>query len=290
MPVKVKASSSSVLMIMVVWTYCSRSLLPMVYNVEGYVMRLSCVRFASLHRRQDKCLLRQSTTSNEKSTLLIDGENQSRPMDFNQTFNKQIGFSNDTTTLIDPYSTASTWSTPTLLESAESRIPGSKEGYYITRIYKINPAGFDLDSIPGMKGNDLYLKRLEITTRNVSVPVALMMLDPIEYPSRSQAIKACRKANIVIYRGPIKWDMTDREVLSDTSKCQRARVGDRVFPGDVLACQIRIGDGVFPAMHHRKPPFELPVIFEDDHFAIGRYICATSPKRIYCRPGFHHAQ
>lgn len=29
-----------------------------------------------------------------------------------------------------------------------------------------------------------------------------------------------------------------------------------------------MGEGYFPVMNHEKPPFELPVVFEDDHFAI----------------------
>ncbi len=31
---------------------------------------------------------------------------------------------------------------------------------------------------------------------------------------------------------------------------------------------MRMGEGYFPVMGHKKPPFDLPVIFEDDHFAI----------------------
>jgi hypothetical protein len=209
-------------------------------------------------------MLRQSHSSNEKSTLWLDDENESRPMEFTRTPREQIGISNDAT-LFDPHSNPFTASM-----SAVSRIPGSKEGYYVVNVYKTNPDGFDLASITGIKGSDLYLERLETTTHNVSVPLALMMLDPEEYPSASQARKACRKANIVIHRGPIPVDKTGREGLFDASKCQRARVGDRVFPGDVLAKQVRIGDGAFPDMYHGKPPFKLPVIFEDDHFAIGR--------------------
>jgi hypothetical protein len=39
---------------------------------------------------------------------------------------------------------------------------------------------------------------------------------------------------------------------------------------DVIAKQTRMGDGHYPTMHHKKPPFDLPVMFEDDHFAIGK--------------------
>ena len=30
-----------------------------------------------------------------------------------------------------------------------------------------------------------------------------------------------------------------------------------------------MGPGYFPVMNHKKPPFDLPVLYEDDHFAIG---------------------
>ena len=32
-----------------------------------------------------------------------------------------------------------------------------------------------------------------------------------------------------------------------------------------------MGDGHYPDMNYKKPPFDLPVVFEDDHFAIGTY-------------------
>jgi 23S rRNA-/tRNA-specific pseudouridylate synthase len=46
------------------------------------------------------------------------------------------------------------------------------------------------------------------------------------------------------------------------------RVGDRVFPGDILCKQVRVGDGYSPILFYKKPPFDLPVIIEDDHFAL----------------------
>jgi hypothetical protein len=39
---------------------------------------------------------------------------------------------------------------------------------------------------------------------------------------------------------------------------------------DVIGKQVRMGDGYFPIMLHKKPPFDLPVIYEDDYFAIGK--------------------
>jgi hypothetical protein len=151
--------------------------------------------------------------------------------------------------------------------------PGTIDGFSITKMYKTDlDSGFDMDQIKSLVDSD-DIRRLELTPRNISVPVALMMLDPVEYPTKSRARKACRKANIMIHRGPLQNDEESGEVIFDAEKCIRARVGFRIFPGDVLCKQVRIGDGKVPAMRHKKPPFELPVIFEDDHFAIGKQKC-----------------
>lgn len=150
----------------------------------------------------------------------------------------------------------------------DNLVPGANEGFYIVKTYKTDPNGFDLNALQNLEEKDV--ERLDITPQNISVPLALMVLDPIEYPSRSRARKACRKANIMIHRGPLETDELGKEEVFDSAKCQRARVGDRIFPGDVLAKQIRIGDGLFPVLGHKRPPFDLPVIYEDDHFAIGK--------------------
>jgi hypothetical protein len=39
---------------------------------------------------------------------------------------------------------------------------------------------------------------------------------------------------------------------------------------DVIAKQIRVGGGFYPSLECAKPPFELPVIYEDDHVAVGK--------------------
>jgi hypothetical protein len=161
-------------------------------------------------------------------------------------------------------------SSSTNSSTLQGLIPGSNEGFYIVKTYKTNPSRFNLQAVQNLIEENEF-DRLGLTTQNISVPVALMVLDPDEYPSRSRARKACRKANILIHRGPLGIDEdSGEEIVFDAEKCMRARVGDRVFPGDVLAKQVRMGDGYFPVLGHKKPPFDLPVIFEDDHFAIGK--------------------
>ncbi|KAL3903537.1 MAG: hypothetical protein SGILL_010408, partial [Bacillariaceae sp.] len=146
-------------------------------------------------------------------------------------------------------------------------IPGSTDGFYIVKTYPTDLSGFDLNRIEDLVDPSEF-ERLEVTPHNISVPLALMLLDPDEYPSRSRARKACRKANIMIHRGPLDKDEAGNDVVFDSEKCIRARVGDRVYPGDVIGKQVRIGSGNFSVMNYKKPPFELPVVYEDDHFAI----------------------
>ena len=38
---------------------------------------------------------------------------------------------------------------------------------------------------------------------------------------------------------------------------------------DVIGRQVRMHGGFYPGMNSNKPPFELPVVYEDDHFAVG---------------------
>jgi RluA family pseudouridine synthase len=146
----------------------------------------------------------------------------------------------------------------------ENLIPGSTPGFYVIKQYKTLPGEFDLDRI---KMHEDF-QRLELTPHNISVPAALMLLDPDEFPSRSRARKACRKANIMIHRGPLQVHKETGQEVFDPNKCERARVGDRVFAGDVIAKQVRMGPGSFPILNHKRPPFELPVIYEDDYFAV----------------------
>ncbi len=152
---------------------------------------------------------------------------------------------------------------------SEKVFPGTIPGFSVTKMYKTDEeSGFDMDQIKEFIDAD-EMSRLELTPMNISVPAALMMLDPDEYPTKSRARKACRKANIMIHRGSLEVDDENGEEIVDPDKCVLVRVGDRVFPGDVICKQVRMGDGKMPRMSHEKPPFELPVVFEDDHFAIG---------------------
>lgn len=117
------------------------------------------------------------------------------------------------------------------IEEADDRLPkGTSEGFYIVKTYNCDDSIFDQENIRKLFGDE-DVSRLSLTSTNITIPVALMLLDKDEYPSTSRARKACRKANIMIHRGPLVKDPKTGEENFESSKCVRARVGDRVFPG-----------------------------------------------------------
>ena len=116
-------------------------------------------------------------------------------------------------------------------ESTTINLPkGTNEGFYIVKTFTLETKKFDMDHLRTIV-DDNDIERLDLNPHNISVPVALLIADPLEFPSISRARKACRKANIIIHRGPLMVDPDSGEQTFDPTKCLRARVGDRVFPG-----------------------------------------------------------
>lgn len=144
---------------------------------------------------------------------------------------------------------------------------GIPKGFYVVKHYKVPESSLD-DWLAVGIGIDV-IERVELQSHNISLPAALMLLDVTEYPSISRARKVCRKGNIVIHRGALHKDPeTGQTTIFNPDCCLVGRVGDRVYPGDVVAKQVRMGNGYFPILNYKKPPFDLPVVVEDDHFAI----------------------
>jgi len=140
--------------------------------------------------------------------------------------------------------------------------PGIPKGFFIVDHVDTPAEGFDMDAVERILGAS-EIDRSQLTAQNVTLPVALMLLDPETYPSLSRARKTCRKGYVLVHRGPL----SDQDVFI-SEMCIRGRVGDRVFAGDVIAQQVRMGNGWYNAQYHEKPPFDLPIVYEDDHFAI----------------------
>jgi hypothetical protein len=143
---------------------------------------------------------------------------------------------------------------------------GIPNGFFVVQQYALaEDSPIDWTSLDLGQGN---VDRLDLTPQNVSLPVALMILDPVMYRSVSRARKSCRKGSILIHRGPLSIDDKTGLATFDAAKCIRGRVGDRVFPGDVIGMQVRMGGGQYLGVNNKKPPFDLPVVYEDDHFAL----------------------
>ena len=96
--------------------------------------------------------------------------------------------------------------------------------------------GFDMTLAHDIFGAE-QSERVGLTPTNFTVAAALMVMHPAKYPSLSKTRKALRKGYIIVHRGPLKDDG-----LFDQSKSIRARVNDRIYPGDVLAEQSRLGN------------------------------------------------
>jgi 23S rRNA-/tRNA-specific pseudouridylate synthase len=103
-----------------------------------------------------------------------------------------------------------------------------------------------------------------LTATNVTLPLALMMLDPKEYPSLSRARKACRKGHILLHSGPLP----EINPNATFATMKLGKVDSRVCPHDVIGRQVRMSGGFYPSINYKKPPFDLPVMYEDDHMAI----------------------
>jgi len=184
-----------------------------------------------------------------------------------------------------------------LVRDLENMSAGKATGHFITDQWEIPVNGLDLASISEKKGVLDRSMKTPLTPTNLTLPIALMILDPSEYPTVSRARKALRKGAILVYRKNTKSAVADEKCPSnhhhhanligsneddsdngddeasgdhnldfDAKNAITGRVGDRVYPFDIIARQIRMSQCFYPK--NKDPPFEMPVIYEDDHIAI----------------------
>mmetsp|Transcript_4354 Transcript_4354/g.9640 ORF Transcript_4354/g.9640 Transcript_4354/m.9640 type:complete len:549 (-) Transcript_4354:67-1713(-) len=160
-------------------------------------------------------------------------------------------------------------------EAPANFLSGSAEGYIVTKLYNVPLDGFPLES----NGEDSRLSlsalfspedriRLRLESSNVTLPAALMFLDPERYPTQSKARKAIRQRAICICRNH---NNNNNNNASLTPKFdQIGKVIMRVYPGDAIGFQRRAGSDYYAmqGVPYRSPPFDVPVVYEDDHMAI----------------------
>jgi 23S rRNA-/tRNA-specific pseudouridylate synthase len=162
-------------------------------------------------------------------------------------------------------------------------INGTAPGLIVTNIYRVPSGGFRDDDAKNDDGrvatdamvslSDLFtaedMTRLRLSSHDVTLPAALMLLDPTKYPTQSRARKAIRQRSICIcrHRGG---DVCAAEKNETLEFDELGKVIARVHPGDVIGFQRRAGSDYYAVegVPYRPPPFEVPVIFEDDHMAI----------------------
>ena len=142
--------------------------------------------------------------------------------------------------------------------------PGKPSSCFIVEKYDVPSNGFSAYSLAELF-EEADIKRLNMTTGNVTLPSALVMLDSDRYPDIKRSLRAARGGSILIQR-------QYQEVK------QRGRSGDRVYPNDTLYRQQQLDVGASEYWHRRyastredgedKPPLLPDVIFEDDHVAI----------------------
>lgn len=139
--------------------------------------------------------------------------------------------------------------------ASDDHIPGTRDGYIITQSYVVPLEGFPSCSTVFEQSDQ---ERLQLEAKNVTLPVALMLLDPDKYPTQSRARKAIRQKAICIWRG----DSND-----DTENKKLGKVIDRIYPQDQIGFQQRGGSDYYAVqgVPYRLPSFEVPVLFEDDH-------------------------
>ena len=70
---------------------------------------------------------------------------------------------------------------------------------------------------------------------------------------------------MLIHRG----SLGSGDTMFDRDKLTAGRVIDRVKSGDTVCIQQRMQPNYDECkLHDKEPPFHLPVVFEDDHFAV----------------------
>lgn len=100
---------------------------------------------------------------------------------------------------------------PVTVETKNTPAPGLQDGFVIVDYYATQQNTlFDIDKVFCSEDID----RLKLTPENITLPAALCLLQPDEYPSLSRARKACRKGSILIHRHEAPSSVMDDDTVS----------------------------------------------------------------------------
>jgi len=150
---------------------------------------------------------------------------------------------------------------------------GTAENFIVTKLYHVPIEGFressheddDVLSLSTVFSPD-DIMRLRLESLNVTLPAALMLLDPDRYPTQSRARKVIRQRSICICRNRGNQSNTSATLEFD----ELGKVITRILRGDAIGYQRRAGSDYYAVQGapYRPPPFEVPVAYEDDHVAV----------------------
>ena len=165
--------------------------------------------------------------------------------------------------------------------SVEEVINGTSEGLMVTKVYRVPLEGFQKENNGREEGNSNHehlpslssifspedVARLKLDPQNITLPAALMLLDPEQYPTQSRARKVIRQRSICVNRFNSNHNQT---INSHLEFNELGKVIARVYPGDAIGFQRRVGSDYYAmqGVPYRAPPFDVPVLYEDDHMAI----------------------
>jgi len=145
---------------------------------------------------------------------------------------------------------------------------GIPDSYSIINHTTFPPSGFTIEQIEQtFSSHDI--NRLKLQPDNITIPVALSLLSQDEFPTLTNARKAVRRRRILLHRGPLIANEKGEDTIFNKDKLVMGQTDDRVFPGDTLAVQVRMEHNYDECKNHDSDkPFDLPVVYEDDYFAI----------------------
>jgi hypothetical protein len=120
-------------------------------------------------------------------------------------------------------------------------------------------------------------KAVLTTSSNATLPIAMMVLDPALFPSRSMAMRAIRYVFkcVGLMNSRKSTQSSPKTLRKKDIVVQRAqedviegRADTRIYPSDIIVRRKRQLSGGYQGLTYAKPNVPLPVVYEDDHMAI----------------------
>lgn len=150
----------------------------------------------------------------------------------------------------------------------------ASEGFTVVRHYEVPECGFvEVDDFISMSKTEKEfelniprdvqntIRRIPaITGINVTLPIALVLLDKQNFDTLSKARKAIRKGTVLLEKaGP------------NDCHSKRGKGDMRVGPKDKIYIQALHPKGAYGGMTYARPAIDIPILYEDDYIAVGKW-------------------